>query len=179
MDEQGAQRRAHVGAAADADPFQRADRVEQAAVVHVEPGGAEDAAEQQQVRGERVGRCRIGRSAVHGSTGPRASARLSIACSRSPRTAWMSSWFFSRTPSVSSTVSASSSIAVERHERRGPVERLRHPRRLVELGRAQLLHERGHLLGQPRRAPGHLRRRRSGAPSRSPDSRSRRRRSGA
>ena len=38
----------------------------------------------------------------------------------------MSSWFFSSTPSVSSTTSASSTVAVERDERRRPVERLGH-----------------------------------------------------
>ena len=39
-------------AAADANPFERADRVEQPAVVHLEAGRAKDAAEQQHVAGE-------------------------------------------------------------------------------------------------------------------------------
>ena len=45
---------------------------------------------------------------------------------------------------------------VERHERRGPVERLGDARRLVQIERAQLLHERRHLLGQPLRRAGHF-----------------------
>src|SRR4030095_13024647 len=91
------QRRGNIDAAADIDPFERTHRVQEPSVMHVEPRGTQHAPEEQYVG-----------SQLH-EPAPRASDRLSIAWIRSPRTAWMSSWFLRRIPSVSSTVSASSS----------------------------------------------------------------------
>ena len=45
-------------------------------------------------------------------------------------------------------------VPVERDERGHPVDGLRHAGHLVEVFGAQLLHHRGHLLGQPRRRLG-------------------------
>ena len=167
VDEQASQRRRDIGAAADVDPFERADRVQQAAVMHLEPRRAQHASEQQDVEGQ-----------VH-EPAPRASARLSIACRRSPRTAWMSSWFLSRMPSVSSTVPASSSSRSSATSAAAQSSVSETPARLVELGRPQLLDERGHLLGEPRRHAPAPWPRRCGARSPHPDSRSSSTRSGA
>src|SRR5439155_2181265 len=49
-------------------------------------------------------------------------------------------------------------VAIERDERRGPVERLGQTRGLVEIERAQFLDERRHLRGETRSRAGHLRR---------------------
>ena len=83
-------------------------------------------------------------------------ARASDVCIRSPRTLSMSSWFFSRRPSVSSIDVGVEHVAIERDERRRPVERLGDAGGLVEIRRAQLLHERGDLSAPAapmRRAP--------------------------
>ena len=83
MHEQAAQRGGDVGAAADADPFERADRVEQPAVVHVEAGGAQHAAEQQHVAGEaravaHVAVARAGQRAAEHRLDPLAAHRLDV-----------------------------------------------------------------------------------------------------
>src|SRR5688572_8990114 len=102
MNEEASERRPHVGAATNADPLERAQGIGQPAMVHIEAGGAEHAAEQQHVARE----CGV----AHDRAAPRASARLSSVCSRSPRTDSMSSWFLRSMPRVSSTVSASSAL---------------------------------------------------------------------
>src|SRR6266850_993305 len=88
--EQRAQRRAHVRAALHADPFGRLDGVHHPFAMHVDAGRAQHAAEEQEVGNE-----------IH------ASVRARIVPTRSPRTLSISSWFFSRMPSVSWTTSAS------------------------------------------------------------------------
>jgi hypothetical protein len=79
VDEQAAKRPADVLAAGDAYPLERTHGIEEPAVMHVEPRRAKHAAKQQHVAGE-SGFLLSRRHDVP------ASARLRIACSRSPRT---------------------------------------------------------------------------------------------
>ena len=82
--------------ATNLDLVERAHDIERPDCLDVESQVTEQAREVEQVREE-------------GAHGARCFARFSISCTRSPRIAWMSSWFFSTIPSVWSMVSASSS----------------------------------------------------------------------
>ena len=68
----------------------------------------------------------------------------------------MSSWFLSRMPSVCSIVAGSSSVRSSATSAADPVERFRHARGFVQIRLPQLLNERRHLLGQPRRSARHF-----------------------
>src|SRR4029453_19471949 len=84
MHEQAPQRRGDIRPAADANPFERADCVEQAGVMHVEPRRAKDPSEEQHVAGEEG-------TVAHVPGAAGRSARLRTASRRSPRMACMSS----------------------------------------------------------------------------------------
>ena len=140
--EQASQRGGGIGAAADVDPFERADGVEQASVMHVEPGTAQHAPEQQHVGGQ-----------VH-EPAPRASARLSIACIALAADRLDVFLVLEQDAERFLDGLGVELVAIERHERRRPVERLGDAGRLVELGRPQLLDERGHLVRQALRDAG-------------------------
>ena len=124
---------------------QRLDEVEQPAGMHLDASAPQHPAEDQQVVEEARTQARC---PVHaGIEAPRARRDRHLRRS-APRRASRSSLAFSTTPSVSSTASASSACG---RARRAPLTqsmRLRHAWHLVELARAQLLHDRGDLLGQ-------------------------------
>ena len=65
-----------------------------------------------------------------------------------PRILAMSSWYFSSTPSVSSTAAGVSSRLVQVGQRARPVDRLGDAGQLEQLLPAQPLHEGDHLSGQ-------------------------------
>src|SRR5688572_19609793 len=98
--QKAAQSRAYVGPAADARPLERAQRVDEPSVMNIQAAGAQQTSEQEHVVRQRF--------AHHAWAGPLASARFRSAGRRSPRIEAMSSWFFRRIPSVSSTVCGSS-----------------------------------------------------------------------
>ena len=121
----------------------------------VDAGAPQDAA-------ERAGGCREGATWLtqpcsRSRCAARDRARSSSSAAPAPRSASMSSFALSTTPSVSSIASGIERVPVERHERRHPVDRLRHAGHLVQLCGPQLLHHRRHLLGEPRRGAGHVR----------------------
>ena len=113
-------------------------------------------------RGAAARRRQVADELAHGRRRPSRRRRLSAArarsaeqaASRSPRSASMSSRSLSRTPSVCSIGRRLERPAIERDERGHPVERLRDAGRLVELRRAELLHERRHLSREAAGAPG-------------------------
>ena len=80
VDEEAAQRRRDVLPVSDPHPLQRPNGIDQPAMVDVEPRVAEQPAEQEDVSGQ-----------THDGPATRASARVSIARPRSPRTDSMSS----------------------------------------------------------------------------------------
>ena len=85
---------------------------------------------------------------------PRTWFRISLAFEPSMRA--MSSWYLSRTPSVSDTVAGSSATRVELDQRLGPVEGLGDAGRLEQVRLAQRLHESNDLLRQFLADAGHL-----------------------
>jgi hypothetical protein len=77
--EQAAECAGHIRPASDVYPLERANRIEQPRVMHVEAGLTKNASELEDVHRQ-----------IH-CPAPLASARLRIAWTRSPRTAWISS----------------------------------------------------------------------------------------
>ncbi len=83
-------------------------------------------------------------------TRPRPAARAAAAPPRCPASCAMSSWYFSSTPSVSSTTAGSSVDRIELEQRARPLDRLGDAGSLEQLDAAQPLHERDDLAREPR-----------------------------
>ena len=90
---------------------------------------------------------RFGQRVHHRVAQPSGSAAMSdftlrrISAASEPCRRWMSSWYFSSTPSVSLMVVGIEVERVQLRQRRRPVDRLGDARRLEEVELAQLLHE--------------------------------------
>jgi hypothetical protein len=140
MHEQRTQRVTNVVSNREVDIRERRHHIQHAPEMHLDAGAAQQATEHQHVVDERFRH-------LHAD-------RWRSAARRSPRMASMSSFALSSTPSVSSTAAGSSAVAVQCHERGGPVERLGHARHLVELLATHALHERRDLLARRCEAAG-------------------------
>ena len=117
VDHRGAQRGMRLGAVADIDAFQRRGAGQHLGRADRQPGAAQQAAEGEQVGGQRpAAGARPGGQRQRSPVGRdrRSAACFASATSRAasaPRILAMSSWYFSSAPSVSSTAAGSSSCA--------------------------------------------------------------------